>query len=82
MVHPNGVHREFVKDIRQAQVPVIRPHDLRHTFVTLALQAGQDVKVVSEIVGHSDPGITMRIYQHITKKQHRDTVQVVAKMLL
>jgi len=51
----------------------IRPYDLRHNFITQALEAGADIKALAEVVG-SRPETIMRHYQHVTKKQHRKTV--------
>ena len=51
----------------------IRPYDLRHNFVTKALEAGADPKALAEIVG-SRPETLIRHYQHVTKKLHRETV--------
>ena len=51
----------------------IRPYDLRHGFITAALEAGADLKALSEIVG-SRPETIMRHYQHVSKKLHRETV--------
>lgn len=39
-------------------------HSLRHTFATRAVECGMDVKTLSEILGHSDPAITLRRYVH------------------
>lgn len=51
----------------------IRPYDLRHNFITQALEAGADIKALSQIVG-SRPETIMRHYQHVSRKLHRDTV--------
>ena len=48
--------REFGPLLRQAELPPIRFHDLRHTFATLQLAAGTNPKVVSEVLGHKDVG--------------------------
>ena len=37
-------------------------HDLRHTFATTALQSGVDIRTVSGMPGHADPGFTLRTY--------------------
>lgn len=41
-------------------------HDLRHTFATLALQAGVPLWKVSKMLGHRDISITLRVYGHLT----------------
>ncbi len=54
----------------------LRPYDLRHLFVTQALEAGGDHKALSEIVG-SRPETLMRHYQHVTSALHRRTVELI-----
>ncbi len=49
-------------------------YSFRHAFATLALAHGADLKSVSDIMGHSSPGITMRIYQHVSMDQYRSAV--------
>ena len=55
---------------------VIRPYDLRHHFVTRALEGGADLKSLSEVVG-SAPATLIKFYQHVTTEQHRKTVALV-----
>ena len=47
---------------------IFRFHELRHTFATLALQNGVDIKTVSGMLGHYDAGFTLRTYTHATDK--------------
>ena len=46
----------------------VRFHDLRHTFATLLLEAGEEPKAIQELLGHSTYSTTMDIYAHVTKK--------------
>ena len=64
-IHPDFFSQCFDRLVAQAELPRIRLHDLRHTHATLLLQAGQPPKVVSERLGHSTPGFTMTVYQHV-----------------
>lgn len=50
----------------------VRFHDLRHTFATLALQNGVDVKTVSSMLGHYSAGFTLDTYTHITTKMQQE----------
>jgi integrase len=48
--------------LRNAGIPRIRFHDLRHTSATLALSSGVNVKVISERLGHSSAKMTLDVY--------------------
>jgi integrase len=43
-----------------------RFHDLRHTYATLLIEQGEELGVVSKILGHSDLGTTADVYAHLT----------------
>ena len=61
-----AVTRKLHRIQERAGVQQIRFHDLRHTFATLTLEAGVDVKTVSHMLGHTDAGFTMNTYMHVT----------------
>jgi integrase len=44
-------------------------HALRHFYASVLLDAGESIKAVSEYLGHSDPGFTLRTYTHLLPKQ-------------
>ena len=46
-------------------------HTLRHTFATRCIEAGVDVKTLSEILGHSNPTITIKKYVHSSMDMKR-----------
>ena len=52
--------------LEHAQCKQIRFHDLRHTFATIALGNGMDVKTLSAMLGHVSAATTLDIYTHIT----------------
>ena len=52
--------------LEHAQCKQIRFHDLRHTFATVALGSGMDVKTLSATLGHVSAATTLDIYTHIT----------------
>lgn len=53
---------------------IFGPHALRHTFATLLLSNGTDIKMVSELLGHADVGITYNTYIHVIKEQKAKAV--------
>lgn len=70
-------NRHFVPLLTAAGVPIISFHELRHSFATLQLQLGQPTKVISEILGHSNPAITVRIYQHVLDDMHDAAMRAI-----
>ncbi len=61
----NFVRREFRPALRRAGVPMVRWHDLRHTFVSLLIAEGLAPKLISELCGHASIAITMDRYGHL-----------------
>jgi len=59
----------------------IRPYDLRHQFVTAALERGVDVKALANVVG-SNPETLRKHYQHVTRALERQTVEAIDTDLL
>ncbi len=61
-----SLHRDFKRVLQSANLPNIRFHDLRHTAASLMLNHGVPALIVSKILGHSNPSITLSIYAHST----------------
>jgi integrase len=55
----------------------LRFHDLRHTHVTHLFQRGVNPLVNSQLVGHADPGFTMRVYGHVLPGAQEDAAQKI-----
>jgi integrase len=75
------VNSRFKELCEAARVPVIRLHDLRHTYVSMLDEAGVDIKVASEMVGHSSTRITETVYQHVRRARRADAAARVAALL-
>ena len=54
------------------KLPELSPHDLRHTYATLALRRRVPPEVVSKTLGHARVSITMDIYRHVLDSERRD----------
>ena len=63
-VEPRTLQRRFKSVLKKADLPSINFHSLRHMFATNCLQAGFDVKTLSEILGHSSVETTLNRYVH------------------
>ncbi len=55
--------------------------DLRHTFATLALQNGVDVKTVSGMLGHYSAGFTLDTYAHVTTAAQKEAAKAMERVL-
>ena len=53
--------------------PGIRFHDLRHTFATVSLQNGDNIKLVSENLGHATVAFTLDVYGHVSDEMQRES---------
>lgn len=64
--NPTAIHRRFKLILERSGCKNIRFHDLRHTFATMALENGMNVKVLSDMIGHISAETTLNIYSHVT----------------
>ena len=78
---PEYVSRTFKAHAAQAEVPVIRFHDLRHTTATLALAGGVAMRVVSDRLGHSTTAITSDLYTKVYDETARDAAEKIARLI-
>lgn len=86
--HPERFSREFgrmqgryLRTHPDAQLPRLGLHGLRHTWATLALGAGVDIKIVSDRLNHSTTHITREIYTHVTPPMRSDAADRVAEQI-
>jgi integrase len=72
MNYSNMVQRHFHKRLREAKISRIRFHDLRHSYASLLLHQGENIKYVQSQLGHSKPSVTLDIYSHLLKKENQE----------
>ena len=78
---PDSVLHMLHRVLKRAGLPKVRFHDLRHTFATLALQNGVDVKTVSGMLGHFSAGFTLDTYAHVTTSAKREAAKTMGNLL-
>ena len=76
-VMPNSGYHRMKKIMKNAGLPNMRFHDLRHTFATHALTSGVDAKTLSGILGHTRTSFTLDTYTHVTGDMHRKASEIV-----
>ena len=81
MYYPDSVVKLHMKILKDAGLEHIRFHDLRHTFATLALRNGVDVKTVSNMLGHYDAGFTLRTYTHATRQMQEQAAEKMGNFM-
>jgi integrase len=80
-IDPRRDHEEWKELLREAGVREVRLHDARHTAATVALELGEDITVVQEILGHTDSRTTRR-YTHVSTALARKATKRVGNALL
>ena len=70
-----GLHGGRLNPRYLNKLPHMRFHDLRHSAATLLLSMGVHPKVVQEILGHSNIGMTMDTYSHVLPSMHKEAME-------
>lgn len=70
-LEPRSLVRHFKAALEQADLPEIRFHDLRHSCATMLIAQGVHPRIVMEILGHSQIGLTMNTYGHVLPETRR-----------
>lgn len=78
---PDKPYKRLKQILRDASLPDIRFHDLRHTFATHAMANGVDAKTLSQILGHGKASFTLDTYTHVTTDMHRQAAKVVGSFM-
>ena len=78
---PDSVLHMLQQVLKRAGLPRIRFHDLRHTFATMALQNGVDVKTLSGALGHYSAGFTLNTYTHATAQMKQDASDTIGGVI-
>ena len=78
---PDSVLHMLHRVLKRAGLPKVRFHDLRHTFATLSLKSGVDVKTLSGALGHYSAGFTLNTYTHATAQMKQDAADAIGGVI-
>lgn len=81
MFDPDSFRHTHDKILKAIGTEHIRFHDLRHTFATLSLKNGVDVKTLSGALGHYSAGFTLSTYTHATAEMKRDAADTIGSVI-
>ncbi len=80
-LHPDTITRRFNRLVDQAGVRRIRLHDVRHSYATMAMDAGADPKLLSDRIGHANTAVTLQIYTHRSRGRDRELADTMAQSI-
>ncbi|WP_158263796.1 tyrosine-type recombinase/integrase [Deinococcus arcticus] len=81
LVWPSALAKAYTSLVKEAGVPPIRFHDMRHTAASLMISVGIPPKTVSERLGHSDVAFTLRTYTHLYDAQREEAAFDIADLV-
>lgn len=78
MATPRNVSMEFTKKVSKYKNLIqISFHSLRHTHATLLIFNGENIKVVSDRLGHKDISVTLNTYTHVMEDMQKNTAKLL-----
>lgn len=80
-MHPQSPTRYLKKLSERSGIPDLHPHKLRHTFASIAITNGADVASVSEVLGHSDKAVTLRMYTHADQESMKRAAAITQEAI-
>ena len=80
-LNSQSAHTHLKVLLKKAELPLIRFHDLRHTFATHAIAGGVDAKTLSGILGHTNASFTLDTYTHVTTDMQKNAAKIVGNFM-
>lgn len=81
IIHPRSIQDHFKRVIKRGNFPNLHFHSLRHTVASIMLYNGEEVKIIQEILGHSDVQTTLDIYAHVMEDKKKEAQQSLRKSI-
>ena len=80
-MNPQSAYTHLKVLLKKAKLPLIRFHDLRHTFATHAIAGGVDAKTLSGILGHTNASFTLDAYTHVTTDMQKNAAKIIGNFM-
>jgi integrase len=81
-IHPRNIGRTLDRLCQVAGVPRLSVHQTRHTHTTLLFQDGQNIKMISERLGHSSVSVTLEVYAHLAENAQDAAAAAMDRLLM
>lgn len=80
ILYPADVYKIFQRILKRANIEQCGIHALRHSFVSLMINNGIPITMVSQMVGHTNIGITMKIYTHLLEETQLESMSIIKSL--
>lgn len=80
-IHPNSFYTWLERFCKKENLPFKGLHSFRHTYITVSIMGGQNLKAVSTSVGHSNTSTTLNIYTHSIQKCNNEVFDFMARQI-
>lgn len=77
---PRTMQQRLGRIMRELEIPGVHMHTLRHTFATRCLEQNMGIEILSELLGHSSPQITLKYYAHCTREKKRQSMANIERL--
>ncbi len=78
---PRTFRKKYQSFMEKINIEPLKFHSLRHTFASINIENGADIKTISSILGHSDIDTTLKIYTHTSEKSKEKAINKFEKLL-
>jgi integrase len=80
-INPNTFSGAFRDFLRRYDLPIVRFHDLRHTFATVLMANNISPKIASSVLGHTNISTTMDLYSHVLVDMKKDVADTIGDVI-
>ena len=82
LIHPQSASDAFQRAVKRAGLPKVRFHDMRHSYATLALDAGMKPWDLSDRLGHASVAFTLQAYRHAVQSTQETAARTAAAFIV